>query len=143
MAEVSLSAPIPDDLANLTQFCIRCGKQPYVKDGPRKNSFTSSGWSLHPKDWMTFAEATEALQNGAKVWHDGKMQPATGIGFLVARSSPEVKRPLGGDIDCCRNPDTGMISSWAAVFLQEIFPFYTEVSPSGCRPKVLLLGTFA
>jgi hypothetical protein len=89
---------------------------------------------------MTFSEAEEASQRGAKVWHDGKMQPATGIGFLVARSSLEVMRPLGGDIDCCRNPDTGMISPWAAAFLQKILPFYTEISPSGAGLRFFCWG---
>ncbi|MCX6677402.1 MAG: hypothetical protein NTU95_05595 [Methanothrix sp.] len=132
--------PPPVGLANLKQFCIRCEKQPFVKDGDRKNSFTSTGWSLHPKDWMTFAEAEEALQRGAKVWHDGRMQPATGIGFLVARSSDDVKRPLGGDIDCCRSSITGIISPWAAAFLREILPFYTEVSPSGAGLRFFCWG---
>ncbi|MEI6103144.1 MAG: hypothetical protein WCP70_04295 [Methanothrix sp.] len=135
-----LPAPLPPELANLPQFCIRCGKQPYIRDGNRANSFTSSGWPLHREDWMTLAEAEEALQRGAKVWSDGKMQPATGIGFLVARSSPEVKRPLGGDLDCCRNPDTGTISAWAAAFLQDILPFYTEISPSGAGLRFFCWG---
>ena len=68
------------------------------------------------------------------------MQPVTGIGFLLARSSPEVKRPLGGDIDCCRNPDTGMISPWAAALLQKILPFYTEISPSGAGLRFFCWG---
>ncbi|MEI8002776.1 MAG: hypothetical protein WCG94_00405 [Methanothrix sp.] len=89
---------------------------------------------------MTFSEAEEALQRGAKVWHDQTMQPATGIGFLVARSTPEAMRPLGGDIDCCRNPYTGTISPWAAAFLQEILPFYTEVSPSGAGLRFFCWG---
>ncbi len=141
MADVSLlPSPLPDALANLKQFCIRAEKQPFIRDGNRQNSFTSSGWSLHQEDWLTFSEAEDALQRGAKVWHDGKMQPATGIGFLVARSTPEIKRPLGGDIDCCRNPETGTISAWAAAFLQEILPFYTEVSPSGAGLRFFCWG---
>lgn len=135
-----MASSLPDELADLKQFCIRCEKQPFVRDGNRQNTFTSSGWSLHPECWMTLAEAEEALQRGAKVWHDGKMQPATGIGLLVARSSPETKRPLGGDLDCCRNPNTGLISPWAAAFLQEILPFYTEVSPSGAGLRFFCWG---
>ena len=137
MAEVFT---LPDDLTNLVQFCIRCEKQPYVKDGNRNNSFTSSGWPLHQKDWLSFAEATEAFQRGAEVWHDKKMQPVTGIGFLIARSSSDVRRPLGGDLDCCRNPETGIISPWAITLLQKIRPFYTEVSPSGAGLRFFCWG---
>jgi hypothetical protein len=123
---------IHQDLTSLLQFCLRIGKQPYIKDGGRENSFTSSGWSINSKDWLSFSEALEATQKPAKVWHDGTMQPVTGIGFLVSRSTQDTRRPLGGDLDCCRDPETGYLSPWAVAFLQNVRPFYTEISPSKC-----------
>ena len=129
-----------EDLTALQQFCIRAGKQPYIHDGDRKNSFTSSGWPEHRKDWLTFSEAVDALQRGVKVYHDGTFQPVDGIGFLITRSGHDAKRPLGGDIDCCRNPITGLISPWAAAFLQSIQPFHTEISPSRCGLRFFVWG---
>lgn len=131
---------VHQDLTALPQFCIRAGKQPYVHDGDRKNSFTSSGWPEHRKDWLTFSEAVDAVRRGVKVYHDGTYQPADGIGFLVTRSNQEAQRPMGGDLDCCRNPMTGLISPWATAFLQSVQPFYTEISPSKCGLRFFVWG---
>jgi putative DNA primase/helicase len=131
---------IHQDLTALQQFCLRVGKQPYIKDSQYKNSFTSTGWPLNSKDWLSFSEALEATQKPAKVFHDGTMQPVTGIGFLVARSTQDTRRPLGGDLDCCRDPETGYISPWARAFLQKVKPFYAEVSPSKCGLRFFTWG---
>lgn len=130
---------IHEDLKARKQFCIRAGKQPYIQDGTR-NTFTSSGWPEHRQDWLTFSEATEALQTGVKVWHAGGYRRADGIGFLVARDGQDGAQVLGGDLDCCRDPETGAMSQWAESYLQKVNPFYVEVSPSKCGLRFFVWG---
>lgn len=122
------------DLTGLKQFCVRCEKQPYVHDGT-KNTFKPS-WT-NPQDWLTFAEALDALQRQAKVFYQGEMRAVTGIGWLCRRGEPQI---LGGDLDCCRDPETGLISPWATAFLQQVKPFYAEVSPSKCGIRFFSWG---
>lgn len=122
---------IHDDLKARKQFCLRVGKQPYIKDGTR-NTFTSTGWSENRQNWLTFEDAIDVLQRGVEVWHGEGYRNVEGIGFLVARASQDEPQILGGDLDCCRNPETGFISSWAVAFLKKLRPFYSELSPSKC-----------
>ena len=129
---------IPSELKSLKQFCIRGGKQPFIHDG--SSTFTSAGWPLHRQNWLTFNEALDAQQKGVQVYHDGRYQVLSGVGFLVARDGQEGPQTLGGDLDCCRDPETGLISSWATEFLQNVRPFYTEVSPSKCGLRFFVLG---
>lgn len=131
---------VHEDLKALKQFCVRVKKQPYIHDGPLKNSFTSIGWTERRNDWLTFTEAVDALQRCVKVYHSGEYQSVDGIGFLIVRSSQGVNRPLGGDLDCCRDPVTGIISPWATTFIQTIQPFYTEISPSKCGLRFFVWG---
>ncbi len=131
---------LDDDLKALKQFCLRVEKKPYIRDGDRKNSFTSSAWQETPKAWLSFEEAKDAFEKGATVHFKGDYRPVDGIGFLVARSTEENRKPLGGDLDCCRNPLTGDITPWARAFLQKIRPFYTELSPSECGFRFFICG---
>jgi len=131
---------VHEDLQALRQFCIRAGKQPYIRDGERQNSFTSSGWPIHRPDWLTFSEAVQAVQKMVKVHHNGGFVKVEGIGFLVARDGQDAPQILGGDLDCCRDPATGLISPWATSLLQKIRPFYTEVSPSKCGLRYFVWG---
>ena len=131
---------VHEDLQALKQFCIRAGKQPYIRDGERKNSFTSTGWPAHRSDWLTFGEAVLAVQMLAKVHHNGGFVKVEGIGFLVARDGQDTPQTLGGDLDCCRDPATGLISPWATALLQKTRPFYTEVSPSKCGLRYFVWG---
>ena len=120
------------------QFCIRCDKQPFIRNTKRPNSFTSS-WT-NPQGWLTFAEALEALQKGTKVRHDDKLQAANGIGWLTARDDTDGPQVIGGDLDCCVDPETRYVSPWADTFLQTVQPFYTELSPSCCGIRFFVLG---
>ncbi|NBJ16133.1 MAG: DUF927 domain-containing protein, partial [Dehalobacter sp. 4CP] len=120
--------------------CIRAEKQPYIRDAGRKNSYTATGWPLHSQDWLTFDEALDALQRGVKVYHAGVYRPVDGIGFLVARNGQDGPQTLGGDLDACRDPETGLVSPWAEEFLNEVRPFYTEVSPSKCGLRFFVWG---
>ena len=128
---------VHDDLTALTQFCIRVGKRPFVR-GKIPHSFTGSGWQT--RGWMKFDDAAACLQRGVTVSHANKTQPVTGIGFIVAKSTLDNRRPLGGDLDCCRNPETGTISPWATAFLTQVQPFYTEVSPSKAGLRFFVWG---
>jgi DNA repair photolyase len=126
-------------LKSLKQFCIRAGKQPYIKDG-NLQTYKPSGWSGEKNNWLTFDEAVKAFESGAKVSHDGKYQAVDGIGFLVSRPKDEGPQALGGDLDCCRDPETGEISQWATAFLNKVRPFYTEVSLSNCGIRFFCFG---
>ena len=59
---------------------------------------------------------------------------------MTRRSDDHVQRPLGGDLDCCRNPVTGVISPWSKGHLENIRPSYTEGSPSGCGLRFFVWG---
>ena len=63
-----------------------------------------------------------------------------GIGFLVARDGQDGPQTLGGDLDCCVDPETCLLSRWATRFLKKVKPFYTEVSPSLCGLRFFALG---
>ncbi len=130
---------IHEDLTILPQFCLRAGKQPFIKDGNLR-TFKPSGWSGEKHNWLTFQEAVDALAAGAKVHHDGAYQAVEGIGFLVCRPADEGPQALGGDLDCCRDPETGMISNWATIFLNKVRPFYTETSLSNCGIRFFCYG---
>jgi hypothetical protein len=86
---------ISTELTVLPQFCIRAGKQPYIKDSQYKNSFTSTGWQVNQKDWLTFSEALEATKKPAKVWHDGTMQPVDWYRLLDSQEQPGYEEAVG------------------------------------------------
>jgi hypothetical protein len=126
-------------LRELKQFCVRAEKQPYIRDG-KLNTFKASGWSVEKDNWLTFNEAVGAYSSGVKVNHNGNFQVVDGIGFLVARPKEEGPQVLGGDLDCCCDPGTSVISKWAATFLNKVRPFYTEISLSGCGIRFFCYG---
>ncbi len=130
---------IPEEMASLRQYCVRVEKRPFIWF--RKTRTTFSGEWQNPKnERLTLHEALQAAQKPAVVRHEGADRPVNGIGFLVERSTPEMKKPLGGDLDCCRDPETGAISAWATKFLQKIRPFRTEVSLSKCGIRFFVWG---
>ena len=147
-----MAAPNLDDLSeeltSLLQFCGRLGKQPFIKD-PTTGLLTASWagvegkWAGH-EGYLTFAEARKFLEDAAKVRVniDGKWvdRPITGIGFMNMRAADPARQIVGGDIDCCRNPDTGNIGKWAYSFLHRIQTFYVEVSPSKTGIRFFALG---
>ena len=129
---------IDGDLKALKQFCIRVGKVPYIRERGL-STFTRSRWSTDTDNWLSFDEAVEAFAKGARVSCDEIYQPVTGIGFLCHRG----KTPpfiLGGDLDGCRDPETGELSTWSRTFLETVQPFYSEVSLSGCGVRFFVYG---
>jgi len=136
---------VPGSLKHLRQWCIRVGKQPFVKGGA-PGTF-SPAWGEIDKEtkesrrhlWMTFEEAHKALQESAKCRVDGVLTPADGLGIIMARHNQDGHQLVGGDLDCCRDPVSGWTSPWAEAWLKKLAT-YTEVSPSGCGYRFFCRG---
>jgi len=129
---------VPEELRALKQFCLRAEKQPYVKNA--RGGFSAKGWQADRERWLTFDEAIEALQRGVEVYHKDASWKVEGIGILIIGDGLDHPQFLGGDLDCCRDPETAFVSPWAREFLQKVKPFYTEVSPSGCGFRYFVMG---
>lgn len=133
---------LPDILSGLRQFCCRggpSGKQPFTRRGDR----LTPRWT-DPSTWMTLSDALNVAASDVLTRYekDGEWidTPLTGIGFIVAKSEDTTKQVVGGDLDACRDPETGELSTWAKQFLEDTQPFYTEVSPSLCGIRMFYLG---
>jgi|GEM_PF-828164 len=129
---------VPEELRALKQFCLRAEKQPYVKNA--RGGFSAKGWQADRERWLTFDEAIEVLQRGVEVYHKDASWKVEGIGILIIGDGLDHPQLLGGDLDCCRDPETAFISPWAREFLQKVKPFYAEVSPSGCGFRYFVMG---
>ena len=129
---------LPVELTALKQFCVRVGKKPYIH-GPNETRFTSTNWARTPEKWLTFQEAVDSVNNGVNVYYEKGMVSLSGIGFLAKKNEngPSV---IGGDLDCCRNPVTGLISPWAIDVLRTVQPMYTEVSMSKAGLRFFAFG---
>ena len=133
---------LPIELAPLRQFCCRDGKQPIIKK-PATGRLTSS-WRGNTKEgwkgsdgYLTLCEAVAYVANGETYWTQNENKewvqvPVDGIGFICTKEEDPSKQIVGGDLDACRDPVTGELSSWAQQFVWDTNPFYTEISPSGC-----------
>jgi putative DNA primase/helicase len=95
-------------------YCAKPGKDDLKAD------------STDPGTWSTFEHAKAAYQSGGY----------TGVGFVF---SPEDDF-AGIDLDKCRDPKTGAITTWAMRFL-ELLESYAEVSPSGTGVKVWVIAS--
>jgi len=115
---------------DVRQYCVRIEKRPYTK-----NSYGLTALWKDQATWLSYPEACEILEGKSKVI-DG--QEVDGIGFLVTKNDTHI---LGGDLDCCRDPETGSISNWATEFVNQVQPFYTEVSPSKCGLRFFCHGS--
>ena len=85
-------------------------KVPYSPNAPKGASTTA------PADWVTFAEALRYSQ----------VAGLDGIGIVVTHEAGLAWL----DLDHCRNPETGVVATWAAEYVKRL-DTYTEVSPSG------------
>jgi len=128
---------IPEYLRSLKQFCVRVSKQPYIRG---KKGFISRSWPKNKENWLTFEEAIRAVDRKEIVIFQDKPCPVEAIGFLMARVDQQPPFLIGGDIDCCVDPETLEVSNWASNFLLKILPFYTEISPSKCGIRFFILG---
>lgn len=130
---------IPDTLRTLRQFCVRVEKQPYVKG---RKGFVSRGWSKNKGNWLTFEEGLAAIEKQEVVMFQDKPRKVEALGFLMNRESGQPRPVLiGGDLDCCRDPETGVLSPWAEDFIMKVLPFYTEISPSKCGIRFFVMGS--
>ena len=92
-------------------------KVPYRLDG-RKAA------STRPEDWTEYrATVTGAIIDNAQ-----------GVGFVVNGVV------VGFDLDGCRDPETGDISSWAQSILDALEGCYVEITPSGFGLRVWVRG---
>jgi putative DNA primase/helicase len=93
-------------------------KPPYQPSGMKAGSDNSQTWSSYDTVIAAFAS--------------GKFD---GIGFALLGSS------LGAyDLDDCRDPETGVIASWANSLLASVAS-YAEVTPSGKGLRIIGLAT--
>jgi putative DNA primase/helicase len=94
-------------------------EQEQVWDKPPLQSHTGNlADSSKPKTWSGFDAALNAYHfEGAH---------ANGIGSMFDKKNHFV----GGDLDDCRDPETGIIQPWAQAIVDEIST-YTEISTSG------------
>lgn len=74
--------------------------------------------STDPDTWVSFQEAADH--------HTDESTDTDGIGFVATEGDMIV----GGDLDDCRDPDSGELEDWAADVLEAV-DTYAEVSPSG------------
>lgn len=84
------------------------------------------GSSTNPATWNSYA--------GALAYADKRGVP--GIGYVFSPDDPYA----GIDIDKCRNPQDGTLSTLATTLLGEL-DGYAEVSPSGTGIKIFVRGT--
>lgn len=113
---------IPADLRSLKQWLLW---KTIIHDGkPSKLPFSINGMPAKSNDITTWATFDEAV--AATVEHDG-------IGFVFTADDPY----CGIDFDSCRNPETGVIETWAKDEILKLAG-YAEVSPSMTGAKVIV-----
>lgn len=84
-----------------------------------------------------------AKSNDAATWasfratvNAHRIRKTAGFGFALGDDDPF----CFGDIDKCRNPETGEIAPWAQPLLRRFAGTYQEVSPSGAGVKIIARG---
>ena len=124
-----LSAP-PELASRRNWICWRAdpdyGKDGKLKPKPKKTPIivgpgTSSAWQ-RPENHVSYDEAVAAVQK-----HN-----LSGVGFVLTPGCGLI----GGDLDGCRDPVTGVIEPWAQAIIDKRETYF-EVSPSGKRRPVL------
>lgn len=130
---------LPEEIRALRQFCVRIDKQPYVWDD-KKGDLSPWGWQIETDKWLTFDFAIKLLESETKIYHGGVLWKIDGIGILLVGNGKDEAQLLGGDLDCCRDPETGLISEWAKKKIIDIKPFYTEISKSKCGIRFFVMG---
>jgi primase-polymerase (primpol)-like protein len=78
--------------------------------------------SNDPSTWGSYADAVAAVAAGK----------ADGIGFMLLKS--EI---AAGDLDHCRDPETGMVDAWAETLHAEANGAYREITVSGCGLRII------
>jgi hypothetical protein len=81
--------------------------------------------SNDPSTWGSHADPVAAVAAGN----------ADGIGFMLLKS--EI---AAGDLDHCRDPETGMVDAWAEMLHSEANGAYREITVSGCGLRIIGLA---
>jgi primase-polymerase (primpol)-like protein len=121
---------IPEQLTERPQWVCWCletrgdkpTKVPYTPGTERRASSTDL------LTWRSFREALEAYEAAGP--------PYDGIGFVLSSADPFV----GIDLDGCRDPKDGEITSWAQKIISRVQEGYIEASPSGTGVHIIVQG---
>jgi primase-polymerase (primpol)-like protein len=89
--------------------------------------------STGPRTWAAFPVALDAYRAMSAV---GRLD---GLGFVVSKAEATADPFVVGDIDKCRDPETGRIDEWALEIVRRINT-YAELSPSGTGVRFLARG---
>jgi hypothetical protein len=100
-------------------------KPPFIC-GTNRTKYASN---TDPSTWSTFDKAAAEIFSSEN----------EGIGFVIGGEAV-AKQILGFDLDGCRNPETGEISSWAEEFLDSLPSSYAEYTPSGYGMRIWVRG---
>jgi putative DNA primase/helicase len=122
---------VPEQLTERPQWVcwrleMRDGKPtkvPYTPGTERRASSTDL------MTWATFEEAFAAYEAGEP--------PYDGIGFVFCNADPFV----GIDLDKCRDPENGEITTWAQKIISRVQEGYVEISPSGTGIHIIVQGS--
>jgi len=95
-------------------------KVPYRADGRGRASTTKDA------TWATFEAVCAAFERG--------VHEADGIGWVIGAGV------TGGDVDACRDPESGELTREAAAIVAEMNT-YAEISPSGTGVRYFAFGT--
>jgi primase-polymerase (primpol)-like protein len=98
-------------------------KVPYTPGTERRASSTDL------MTWSTFDQALAAYEAGEPPYH--------GIGFVFCSADPFV----GIDVDDCRDPESGVISTRVWKIINRVQEGYVEISPSGAGIHIILQGS--
>lgn len=137
-ALATLPDNIPDALKNLPQWLVwkyveevdpETGETDY--DKPPFNARTGGpGSSTNSRTWAPIKVALAAYRKGG--WD--------GLGFVLSRKSgDDAPGVVGVDLDKCRDPQTGILETWAQEVVDRLRS-YTEVSPSGRGLRIFVLA---
>jgi primase-polymerase (primpol)-like protein len=123
---------IPERLADLEQWICwqateRDGKATKVPIKPYHTNGTPNASATEAGHWRDLESAL--------AFHESDRLRTDGIGFVFALATPIV----GVDLDDCRNPTTGELTSWAQDIVDRL-DSYSEVSPSGRGVHVIVEG---
>lgn len=113
-------ANAPDTMRNVPQWVVWILENNPSKSKPDKVPYDAKaeGKPIHASStnrqtWATFEQAVTAYRTGKY----------SGIGFIMYPPF------AGGDLDNCRNPETGELDPWAIQIIK-LMETYSEVSPS-------------
>jgi primase-polymerase (primpol)-like protein len=120
---------VPDSLAELDRWLLWRSE---IRNGePTKVPYSAPGRvasPTRPADWLTFEQATQALERYPKHW--------SGIGFVFSSADGVVGIDLDDSLDVAGQPKL-----WAQGYIERFADTYTEVSPSGTGIKIFAKGT--